>query len=63
MITELTQVGAPGDIWDWITLLQPFAEITLLTAMGYFVMLQIGSFLTERNTAAKESAEAETAEN
>jgi len=61
MVTEIRKVGAPGDIWDVITLLQPFAEITLLSAMGYFVMLYIGSALTERNAAAKEAAEETTA--
>lgn len=61
MISEIRKVGAPGDIWDWITLLQPYLEITLLTALGYYVMLYIGSALTERNTAAKEAAEETTA--
>ena len=44
--------------------LQPLAEITLLSAMGYFVMLYIGSVLTERNAAAKEASmtEASSAE-
>ena len=56
MVTEIREVGAPGDIWDVITLLQPLAEITLLSALGYFVMLYIGSVLTERNAAAKASS-------
>ena len=60
MVTEIREVGAPGDIWDVITLLQPLAEITLLSALGYFVMLYIGSVLTERNAAAKEASEHET---
>ncbi len=57
MIEEIKAVGAPSDIWDWITLLQPFGEIILLTILGYFVMLYIGSSLTERNIAAREQAE------
>ncbi len=63
MVSELSAVGAPGDIWDWITLLQPFGEIILLTVLGYFVMLHVGSALTERNTAAKEQAEEDPASN
>lgn len=61
MVTELRSVGAPGDFWDWITLLQPFGELILLTALGYLVMLYIGSRLTERNEAAKMLAEEEAA--
>ncbi len=57
MVSEISKVGAPGDIWDWITLLQPFGEIVLLTLLGYYVMLYTGSYLTERNSAAKEAAE------
>ena len=58
MVTELRRAGAPGDIWDWITLLQPFAELFVLTAMGYFVMLYVGSALTERCAAIREDTEA-----
>ncbi len=57
MVMEISRVGAPRDIWDVITLLQPTAEITLFSAMGYFVMLYVGSRLTERNASAKEMAE------
>ncbi|MBE6657953.1 MAG: hypothetical protein E7604_05850 [Ruminococcaceae bacterium] len=56
MISEIRKVGAPGDIWDWVTLLQPFAELFLLTAMGYFVMLHVGSVLTEACASANEEA-------
>lgn len=62
MISEIRQVGAPYDIWDWITLLQPYFELFLLTAMGYFVMLHVGSVLTERNTAAKQDDAADSTE-
>ncbi len=55
MISEIRRVGAPYDIWDWITLLQPYFELLLLTAMGYFVMLHVGSVLTERNHDAHQS--------
>ena len=57
MITELRSVGAPGDIWDWVTLLQPFAELFLLTAMGYFVMLWVGMRLTEYNAKIKQKTQ------
>ena len=57
MITELRSVGVPGDIWDWITLFQPFAELILLTAMGYFVMLWVGMRLTARNAQLKQSTQ------
>lgn len=55
MISEIRRVGVPYDIWDWITLLQPYFELFLLTAMGYFVMLHVGSVLTDRNTEALQS--------
>ena len=47
--SEVSQVGAPGDIWDWITLLQPYPELILLTLLGYFIMLRVGAALTEKN--------------
>lgn len=59
MISEIDRVGAPGDIWDWITLVQPFFELALLTALGYFAMLHIGSALTERNEAVRTQVIAE----
>jgi len=59
--SEIISVGAPEDIWDWITLLQPYAELLLLSALVYFFMLQIGALLSEKNEAAllraKEDAE------
>ena len=59
MIVEIRSVGAPGDIWDWITLFQPFAELALLTAMGYFVMLYTGSVLTDRNESVRAEVQGE----
>ena len=57
MITEIGSVGAPHDIWDWITLLQPFAELALLSAMGYFVMVHVGSRLTDRSNVLRDKTQ------
>lgn len=57
MITEIGSVGAPHDIWDWITLLQPFAELALLSAMGYFVMVYVGSRLTDRSNVLRDKTQ------
>ena len=55
--SEIASVGTPEDIWDWITLLQPYAELLLLSALVYFFMLQIGALLSEKNEAALLRAE------
>lgn len=58
MIAEIKAVGGPEDIWEWITLLQPFAEILLLHALGYFTLLRIGTMLTGLNEKQRLRAEA-----
>ena len=49
MFSEIAEVGAPRDIWDVITLLQPYAELLLLAAMGYYIMLYVGGICTRKN--------------
>ncbi len=59
MIMEIKEAGAPGDIWDVISLLLPLIEIVLFGILGYYVMLTIGSRLTKQNDA--QLARADTA--
>ncbi len=49
MIAEVREVGAPEDIWDFITLVEPLIRIILFDLLGYFAMLHIGSMLTKQN--------------
>lgn len=58
MVMELSEAGAPEDIWDFITLIQPLVEIILLNALGYFTMLKVGTILTEQNEEQLARAEA-----
>ncbi len=56
MVMELSEAGAPGDIWDVISLLQPIAEIILFALLGYYCMLSIGRALTQQNRTELERA-------
>ena len=44
---ELRQLGAPETVWDWYTLLEPYIQLLLYSAAGYFVQLAVGRYLTE----------------
>lgn len=57
MIGEYRKVGAPEDIWDLITFVQPLITTPLMSAFGYFIMLRVGTVLTNQYTAQQEYAE------
>ncbi len=46
---EVRKVGGPEDFWDFFTLIEPYIETLLLSALGFFMELRIGTYLTNVN--------------